>query len=66
MSGGGSDDPNVYSDAIFNLEEFVSLNNRFNWFRNNRLRHIKTKDRLHYKLFLLLLAEFLNFLRLDI
>jgi hypothetical protein len=39
MSGGG-DDPNVYSDAIFNLE-FVSLNNRFNWFRNNRLRHIK-------------------------
>jgi hypothetical protein len=22
MSGGGSDDPNVYSDAIFYLEEF--------------------------------------------
>jgi hypothetical protein len=41
MSGGGSDDPNVYSDAILILEEFVSLNNRFNWFRNNRLCHIK-------------------------
>jgi hypothetical protein len=23
------------------LEEFVSPNNRFNWFWNNRLRHIK-------------------------
>jgi hypothetical protein len=23
MSGGGSDDPNVYSDAIFSLEEFA-------------------------------------------
>jgi hypothetical protein len=29
MSGGGSDDPNVYSDAILILEEFVSLQQPF-------------------------------------
>jgi hypothetical protein len=38
---GGSDDPNVYIAMLFLILEESRSNNRFNWFRNNRLCHIK-------------------------
>jgi hypothetical protein len=41
MSGGGSDDPTVFSDAIFNFRRIRLANHCFNWFWNNHLCHFK-------------------------
>jgi hypothetical protein len=41
MSGGGSDDPNVYSDAILVSQNCLAPTTVLIGFWNNRLCHIK-------------------------